>query len=81
MPLGWIDFSKNDRNIAFSVLKLLEEPGAVDEMGIGIFRDAFADILFTGTSTIQTRAKYFIYRAVYLYGTETPATIISTRFY
>ena len=58
MSLGWIDFSKSDRNIAFSVLKLLEEPGAVDEMGIGIIRDAFADILFPGTSTIQTRAKY-----------------------
>lgn len=58
MPLGWIDFSKSDRNIAHSVLKLLEEPGAVDEMGIGIIRDGFADILFPGTSTIQTRAKY-----------------------
>ena len=58
MQLGWIDFSKSDRSIAHSVLKLLEEPGAVDEMGIGIIRDAFADILFPGTSTIQTRAKY-----------------------
>ena len=34
MALGWINFSKSDGNIAFNVLKLLEEPGAVDEMRI-----------------------------------------------
>ena len=56
--LGWIDFSKTDRNIAFSVLRLLSEPGAVDELGIGTIRDGFANILFPGISTLQTHAKY-----------------------
>ncbi|MHB8064917.1 MAG: DUF6361 family protein [Ruminiclostridium sp.] len=59
MQIGWIDFSKEQRSKVLSVLKLLSEPGAVDELGIGIIRDSFADILFPGTSTIQTRAKYF----------------------
>ena len=59
MQIGWIDFSKEQRSKVLSVLKLLSEPGAVDELGIGIIRDSFSDILFPGTSTIQTRAKYF----------------------
>lgn len=59
MQIGWIDFSKEQRSKVLSVLKLLSEPGAVDELGIGIIRDGFANILFPGTSTIQTRAKYF----------------------
>ena len=59
MKIGWVDFSKEQRGNVLSVLKLLSEPGALDELGIGIIRDGFADILFPGTSTIQTRAKYF----------------------
>lgn len=58
LSLGWIDFSKSDRDIVLSVLRQLTEPGAVDELGVGTIRDGFSDILFPGTSTIQTRAKY-----------------------
>lgn len=60
MQLGWIDFSKADRQKALDVINLLSEKGAVDELGIGIVRDAFANYFFPGTSTIQTRAKYFL---------------------
>lgn len=60
MPLGWIDFSKDERNKVLNVIHLLDEPGAVDELGIGAVRDAFADRFFPGTSTVQTRAKYFL---------------------
>lgn len=66
MNIGWIDFSKEQRNKVLSVINLLSEPGAVDELGIGIIRDAFADIFFPGTSTIQTRAKYFLITAYLL---------------
>ena len=59
MQLGWIDFSKDERNKVFSVINLLDEPGAVDELGLGVIRDAFANYFFPGTSTVQTRAKYF----------------------
>jgi len=59
LNLGWVDFSKSDRDMVLNVLRQLTEPGAVDELGIGTIRDAFSDIFFPGTSTIQTRAKYF----------------------
>lgn len=60
MSLGWIDFSKDERNKVLNVIHLLDEPGAVDELGIGAIRNAFADYFFPGTSTVQTRAKYFL---------------------
>lgn len=58
---GWIDFSPDDRNKVKNVLALLTEPGTLDELGIGQIRDAYSDLLFPGISTIQTRAKYFIF--------------------
>lgn len=60
MQLGWIDFSKEDRDKVHDVMNLLQEQGAVDELGIGLVRDAFANYFFPGTSTVQTRAKYFL---------------------
>lgn len=60
MPLGWIDFSKSERNKVLSVLDLLSERDTLDELGIAPIRDGFANIFFPGTSTIQTRAKYFL---------------------
>lgn len=60
MQLGWIDFSKEDRDKVHDVMNLLQEQGAVDEIGIGLVRDAFANLFFPGTSTVQTVAKYFL---------------------
>ena len=59
MPLGWIDFSKTERSKVLSVLEMLSESGVLDELGIAPVRDGFSGIFFPGTSTIQTRAKYF----------------------
>ncbi len=59
MQLGWIDFSKTERNKILSVLDLLSESGTLDELGVAPIRDGFANLFFPGTSTIQTRAKYF----------------------
>lgn len=59
MQLGWIDFSKTERNKILSVLDLLSESGTLDELGIAPVRDGFSNLFFPGTSTIQTRAKYF----------------------
>ncbi len=56
---GWIDFSRKDRELARDIIAALNDKGAVDEMGIGVIRDAFSDYFFPGTSTIQTSAKYF----------------------
>lgn len=60
MQLGWVDFSREDREKVLDVMNLLQEPGAVDEIGIGAIRDAFANLFFPGTSTVQTVAKYFL---------------------
>ena len=60
MQLGWIDFSKTERSKILSVLDLLQENGTLDELGIAPVRDGFSNIFFPGTSTIQTRAKYFM---------------------
>lgn len=59
MQIGWIDFSKTERDKVLSVLDLLGEKGVLDELGISPIRDAFSNRFFPGTSTIQTRAKYF----------------------
>lgn len=58
--IGWVDFSEEERQRTLGVLKLLDEPGTLDSLGIGRIRDAFSDLLFPGTSTIQTRARYFL---------------------
>lgn len=60
MKLGWVDFSPEDRKRAIEALDSLRERGAVDELGIGAVRDAFAEFFFPGTSTLQTKPKYFV---------------------
>ena len=57
--IGWIDFSPTHRERVGSVLDLLGSKGMVDELGVGTMRDAVANQIFPGISTIQTRAKYF----------------------
>lgn len=65
--IGWIDFSTDDRNRVGSVLDFLRPEGMVDELGMGTIRDALANQLFPGISTIQTRAKYFFIIPYILY--------------
>ena len=43
------------------VIDLFREQETRDELGIGTVRDGFADAFFPGTSTIQTRARYFLF--------------------
>ena len=43
------------------VVNLFREKGTLDELGFGTIRDAFADHFFPGTSTIQTRVRYFLF--------------------
>lgn len=59
MDFGWIDFSRSERDKLVNLLSLLEESGILDELGIAPVRDAFSDVFFPGTSTIQTVPKYF----------------------
>jgi len=59
--LSWIDFSEEDRTQMLDVVHLFEEKESRDELGLGSIRDAIADFFFPGTSTIQTRARYFLF--------------------
>jgi Family of unknown function (DUF6361) len=56
----WLDASENDRRRAMEVIDLFRRQGTLDELGIGTVRDALADLLSPGISTIQTRARYFL---------------------
>lgn len=67
MQLGWVDYSNEERNKVVSILRMLGVQTALDEIGVGTVRDSFADKLFPGISTIQTRAKYFVLLP-YLFG-------------
>jgi hypothetical protein len=58
--LGWIDFSRSHKDRVMTVMDLFKEEGVIDELGLGTIRDSLSDLLFPGTSTIQTRAKYFL---------------------
>lgn len=60
MEIGWIDFSKTDRDKVVGILDLLSEQGVLDELGIAQIRDGFSNLFFPGTTTVQTRAKYFL---------------------
>ncbi len=59
--LGWLDSSEQERRAVTELVSALNEPGTLDELGIGTIRDTFANTLFPGTSTIQTRARYFLF--------------------
>ncbi|AMN39050.1 DUF6361 family protein [Rhodoplanes sp. Z2-YC6860] len=57
----WVDFAEDDRRKMSDVIALFSEKDTRDELGLGGIRDTFADLLFPSTSTIQTRARYFLF--------------------
>lgn len=58
--IAWMDYSEAQRRRMREAIDLLSEKGILDELGVGTIRDAISDALFPGTSTIQTRARYFL---------------------
>jgi hypothetical protein len=56
----WLDYSERERQKMLDVVDAFREHDTRDELGIASVRDAFADMLFPGTSTIMTRARYFL---------------------
>ena len=59
--IAWLDFSEQDRHRMQEAISLFKQRDTRDELGLGSIRDAFADLLFPGTSTLQTRARYFLF--------------------
>lgn len=57
----WLDTSEADRRQALEVIDAFRDRDTRDELGLGGIRDALSDILFPGTTTIQTRARYFLF--------------------
>lgn len=59
--LTWIDHDSKARERTLRILSLFQEKESRDELGLGSVRDSFADQLFPGTSTIQTRLRYMLF--------------------
>lgn len=59
MEFGWVDFSEEDKRATLALCDAAKDHRAIDELGIGIVRDAFADAFFPATSTVMTRLRYF----------------------
>lgn len=79
---GWVDFAEDDRRKMLDVVHLFSERETRDELGTGSIRDAFADLFFPGTSTIQTRVKYMLlvpWMYLRLEGTKVPSAKIEAR--
>ena len=79
---GWVDFAEQDRQRMADVIHLFREQDTRDELGLGSLRDAFANLLFPGTSTIQTRAKYMLFVPwIYLRHEkrQTPSVVIARK--
>lgn len=60
MQLGFINFSREELARKNKVLQMVRDQTAIDELGFGRIRDAFANLMFPGMSTLQRRAKYFV---------------------
>jgi hypothetical protein len=58
---AWVDFAEEDRRKMAEVIDLFREQDTRDEVGLEAIRDGLADLMFPGTSTIQTRARYFLF--------------------
>ena len=59
--IGWLDYSEEVRRQMHEIVQLFRTEGSLDELGIGVVRDALADLLFPGLNTQQTRARYFLF--------------------
>lgn len=58
---SWLSYSEAERERTRDLISQFSERDTLDELGIGRIRDAFADLLFPGTTTIQTRVRYFLF--------------------
>ena len=59
--VAWLDHNEEQRRRMREVIDLFREHDTLDEIGVGSIRDSFSEILFPGTSTIHTRARYLLF--------------------
>lgn len=59
--IAWLDSTPEEQRAARELISLFTQQEGRDELGVGQIRDAFSDLLFPGTSVVQTRARYFLF--------------------
>ena len=59
--IAWLDASSEEQRRMRDIIQLFTDREARDELGIGTIRDALGDMLFPGTSTLHTRARYLLF--------------------
>lgn len=59
--VGWLDFDGVASDRVSELLRALDEPTTLDALGLGTIRDGFSDLLSPGTSTVQTKLRYFLF--------------------
>lgn len=59
--IAWLDASSEEQRRMRDIIELFADREARDELGIGTIRDALGDMLFPGTSTLHTRARYLLF--------------------
>lgn len=59
--LSWLAYDDSERRKTLDLLDALGQRDTRDELGLSPLRDAFAELLFPGLSTIQTRARYLLF--------------------
>lgn len=58
--IAWLDASSEEQRRMRDIISLFADRASLDELGIGTIRDAVSDMLFPGTSTLLTRARYLL---------------------
>lgn len=59
--IAWLDASADEQRRVRELIALFEQPGTLDELGLGQVRDVMSNALFPGTSVLLTRARYFVF--------------------
>jgi len=58
---GWLDYDEHEAQRMREVFGAFDDKETIDSLGLGVIRDSISDQLFPGVSTIQTRARYFLF--------------------
>lgn len=59
--VAWLDHDDKQRSAMLEIVDLFREKGTVDDLGYGVVRDVFADVMFPGVSVLHTRPKYLLF--------------------
>lgn len=58
---GWLDYDEREAQRMREMFAALDDKETIDSLGLGTIRDTISELLFPGISTVQTRARYFLF--------------------